>query len=157
MLPGNLQYWQPSRWFRDDGIEMCGTKSIKIDEPIHFSGPSPGEQSAIAVEEEMKEVLETSQPVKLTVTDHDDPLGPAQQSSTEEISNPVQKVKKEETKEPEPSSTVEPADEAELNPTFVDYPLKVNQQPIATVQQSADANQVTLQAFQGILAQQLRE
>ena len=38
-----------------------------------------------------------------------------------------------------------------------DAPPRVNQQPIESVQQSADANQVTLQAFQSILAQQLRE
>ena len=39
----------------------------------------------------------------------------------------------------------------------IDVHPRVNQQPIDTVQQSADPSQATLQAFQSILAQQLRE
>ena len=42
MLPGNLQYWQPC---------IAGKKEINIVEPIHFGGPSPQDQSAIAEEE----------------------------------------------------------------------------------------------------------
>ena len=47
---------------------------------------------------------------------------------------------KEETKEPEPSQTVEPAGAA------MSAPPRVNQQTIESVQQSADAIQATLQA-----------
>ena len=39
----------------------------------------------------------------------------------------------------------------------VNAPPRVSQQPIASVQQSADVNQATLQAFKSILAQQLEE
>ena len=39
----------------------------------------------------------------------------------------------------------------------VDSPHVVNQQPINSIQLSADANQATLQAFSSILAQQLEK
>ena len=43
MLPGNLQYWQPCKWVQDDEYkrERSGTVRYKINEPIHFCGPSP--------------------------------------------------------------------------------------------------------------------
>ena len=130
MLPGNLQYWQPCRWgLEDDRHEQKGTKDIQIIEPIHFSGPSPGYQSAIA-EEEKKEQSQTSQSDRPQVADNDDPNGAAQQSTPDLITTPVQRPIKEEVKEPEPPQQV---------------------------QQSVDPNQATLQAFQSILAQQLSE
>ena len=61
MLPGNLQYWQPCKFQVVDGPEIIGTKFMKIDEPIHFGGPSPGDQSTIA-KEEKKEYPLTSTP-----------------------------------------------------------------------------------------------
>ena len=36
MLPGHIQYWRPSNYAGSPGV-----KEILIDEPIHFSGPSP--------------------------------------------------------------------------------------------------------------------
>ena len=39
MLPGNLQYWDPC--IEEVGNSDGGTKSFKIIEPIHFSGPAP--------------------------------------------------------------------------------------------------------------------
>ena len=118
MLPGNFQYWQPSKRASNLGVESFGTIRNKIIEPIHFSGPSPGDQSAIA-KEEKKEEPETSQPDQPPVIDKDDPLGPAQQSPTEETT-PAQKVIKEEIKAPEPSQTVEPAAGAAMSAPSVD-------------------------------------
>ena len=86
MLPGNLQYWQPCKC-EFDGREMQGTIAYNINEPIHLSGPSPGDQSAI-IEEEKKEYAETDRPQ----IDQDDPMGAAQQSSPEETTPPVQKA-----------------------------------------------------------------
>ena len=65
------------------------------------------------------------------MTDSDDPLGAAQQSPPEEI---------------RPSQTVEPTGGAAMNAPSVGDPPRVNQQPIQTAQQSADAIQATLQA-----------
>ena len=55
MLPGNLQYWKPCKFMlqgdynmsigEHELIEKHGTKDITIEEPIHFSGVSPGAQS----------------------------------------------------------------------------------------------------------------
>ena len=105
---------------------MSGAIRYLINEPIHFGGPSPGDQSAIAVEEEKKEEPETSRREKHPATDHDDPLGPAQQSPTEGTT-PAQKVIKEEIKAPEPSQTVEPAGGAAVSAPSVDTPSRVNQ------------------------------
>ena len=59
MLPGNLQYWEPSKFSYKIGTDSIGidmgTKVMDINEPIHFCGPSPGEQSAIAEEEKKEE------------------------------------------------------------------------------------------------------
>ena len=79
MLPGNFQYWQPCKWYHE-GFDhtFIGTIRLLIIEPIHFSGPSPGDQSTIA-EEEQKEEHKTSKPDRLPVIDQDDPLGAAQQ------------------------------------------------------------------------------
>ena len=129
---------------------------MSIIEPIHFAGPSPGDQSAI-VEEEKKEQAKTSKPEQLTVTNQDDSYGAAQQSSPDEINTQVQRPIKEETKAPEPSQTIKPTREAIKSAPSINAPPKVNQQPIASVQQSADPNQATLLAFQSILSQQLKE
>ena len=68
------------------------------------------------------------------MTDHDDPLGPAWQSPTEEITTLVQKVIKKENKEFDSSSNVEPTGGAVMGAPSVDAPSRVNQQPIATAQ-----------------------
>ena len=158
MLPGNLQYWQPCKWLYSFGNNyvMKGTKLIDITEPIHFFGPSPGEQYA-SIEEEKKEQAETLQTDQPPATDQDDPHGPAQQSSPDQITPLVKRPTIEETKEPEPSQTVEPAGGTAMSSPSVNAPPRVSQQPIASVQQSVDVNQATLQAFQSILAQQLEE
>ena len=157
MLPGNLQYWQPCKWYNNYwNLELSGIVRNKIDEPIHFSGPSPGDQSAIAVEEK-QDLLETSQPDHPLVTNQDDSRGAAQQSPFEEITTKVQMPIMEELKEPEPPQTVEPAEEATIRVPSVNAFPWVKKQPIEPVQQSTDPNQATLQAFQSILAQQLRE
>ena len=66
LLPGNFQYWQPSRWTevseRGGKREHCGTISNKIEEPIHFSGPYPVAPSTISPEEEKKEEPRQSVP-----------------------------------------------------------------------------------------------
>ena len=49
-----------------------------IDEPIHFFGPSPGDQSDVTEEEEMKQ-SKISLPDQPPVIDQDDPNGAAQQ------------------------------------------------------------------------------
>ena len=49
---------------------------MNINEPIHFAGPSPGDQSA-NVEEEKKEYAETSQTDQPLVANQGDPLGAA--------------------------------------------------------------------------------
>ena len=72
---------------------------MKIVEPIHFAGPSPGDQSG----KSEKKNIRSSPPV----TDQDDPLGAAQQAPPEEIKAPVQRPIEEEVKEPEPPQTVE--------------------------------------------------
>ena len=152
MLPGNLQYWQPCKWdTKGEFGELSGTINLKINEPIHFSGPSPGYQSTIT-EEEKKEQPKTSEPDQHLVTDHDDPHGAAQQSPPEDI-NQVQRPINEETKELEPTQTVEPVGSAAMSDPSVAAHPRVNQQPIESAQQSVDANQATLQAFQNILAQ----
>ena len=120
-----------------------------ITEPIHFFGPSPGDQSAIIAEEEKKEEPETSQPDKTIVTDYDDPLGPARQSITKETTAPAHKV----IKEPEPTQTVESAGRTTMGAPSVDAPPKVSQQPIETAQRLADANQATLLAVQQLQEQ----
>ena len=97
-------------------MERCGSKFMKIDEPIHFGGPSPGDQSTIAIEEDKMEEPETPQPVKPTVTDNVDPLGPARQSPTEETTL-ARKVIKEEIKTPEPAGET-----AMSAPTIVSQP-----------------------------------
>ena len=147
MLPGNLQYWQPCKWLTPGAHHYKGTIDYNIKEPIHFAGPSPGEQSAII--EEKKEQIETSQTNQLPATDQDDPNGAAQQSSPD--------LTIEETKEPEPSQTVEPAGGAAISAPSVDTPHIASQKPIASEQQSVDVNQATLEAFKSILAQQLEE
>ena len=68
MLPGNLQYWQPCKWPGIGYGEYKGTIDYNINEPIHFAGPSPGDQSAIA-EEEKKEQVENSQTQQPLMTD----------------------------------------------------------------------------------------
>ena len=77
MLPGNLQYWQPCKE-PGNGFsgERKGTIGYNINEPIHFAGPSPGEQSA-SIEEDKMEYAETSQTDQPPVTDQDDPNGAA--------------------------------------------------------------------------------
>ena len=129
---------------------------MDVIEPIHFAGPSPGEQSA-SIEEEMKEQAETSQIDQPPATDQDDPNCAAQQSSPDEITTPIKRPTIEEKKEPEPSQTVEPSGGAAMSAPSVDAPPRVNQQTIVSVQQSADVNQATLEAFKIILAQQLEE
>ena len=84
----------------------------------------------------------------MTVQDDDDPHGAAQQRPTEEITATAQKPIEEEVKELEPPQTDELAVEAATS-----APPIVIQQPIETVQQMADPNQATLQAFSSILAQ----
>ena len=69
MLPGNLQYWQPCKWYSEGWCRtLIGTKDIKIIEPIHFSGPSPGDNSAMIKEEPM-----ISQSDQHLVANQDDP------------------------------------------------------------------------------------
>lgn len=75
---------------------------------------------------------------------HNDPNGAAQQTPPEEIAPRVHKVIEEEVKKPEPPQTVHPTGGAAMSATSVDTPPRVNQQPIVTVQQSADTNQTTL-------------
>ena len=94
-----------------------GTIRSLIDEPIHFSGPSPGDQSAIIEEEEKKE-----QPDLPPVTDQDDPKGAAQQRLFEE-----------ETKEPELPQTVQPAGGAAKSAPSVDDSPQANQQLIDAI------------------------
>ena len=125
MLPGNLQYWQSCKF--------------RINEPIHFGGPSPGDQSAIT-QEEKKEEAETSKQEKHPVTNQDDPLSPAQQLPTKEITTSVQKVNKEKIKKPEPSQIVEYTEGATMSIPSIDAQPGVNQQPIETAQQTADPN-----------------
>ena len=71
MLPGNLQYWKPCKWeklkedfdvmysfdlsFDELSGEYKGTIDNDINEPIHFCGPSPGDESAITEEEKKEE------------------------------------------------------------------------------------------------------
>ena len=76
---------------------MIGTKVIDVIEPIHFSGPSPGDNSAIA-EEEKKEWPKTSPSDQPSVTDQDEPHGAAQQRPSEMIKIPVQRPSEEEKK-----------------------------------------------------------
>ena len=116
MLPGNLQYWQPCRWLRGKHtIETCGTKFIKIKEPIHFDGPSPGDQTDIAEEEDNEEQPMKSEPDLPLVPDQVETLGAAQQSPHEEIATSVQRLINEETKEPEPAQTVKFAGETAIS------------------------------------------
>ena len=143
MLPGNLQYWQPCKWFDEYKNVRKGSIAYNINEPIHFSGPSPGDNSTIAIEEENKEQPKISQPDHPQVTDQEDPKGVAQQRTSE--------TEKEETKEPRLTG------ESVTIAASVDAPPRVEQQPIQTVQQSEDVIQATLHAFQSILAQQLEE
>ena len=63
---------------------------MDVIEPIHFAGPSPGDQSAIA-EEEKKEMAETAQTNQSLVIDQDDPLRAAQQKSPYETTPPVKR------------------------------------------------------------------
>ena len=126
MLPGNLQYWQPCK-YQSYEFEYKGTIGYNINEPIHFSGPSPGDQSAIAEEEEKQpETLPLDQ---TPVFDQDDPLGAAQQRNPEEtnITTPVQRPIQEEVKEPEPTKG------AVTSALSEDAPPRVIQQPIQTV------------------------
>ena len=143
MLPGNLQYWQLCRWYNDSGYEMKGTIVYNINEPIHFAGPSPADQSA-KIEEEKNEQAKTSQTDQPPAIDQGDPLGATQHSSPYEITTPVKRSTIEETKQPEPSQTVEPAKGAAMSAPSVDAPPRVSQQPIASAQHSADVNQATL-------------
>ena len=113
MLPGNLQYWQPCKWPGIGYGEYKGTIDYNINEPIHFAGPSPGDQTVIAEEEKKEQAA-------------------AQQSSPEEITPPVKRPTIEEMKEPEPSQTIEPAGVIAMGALYVDAPSRVNQQPIQT-------------------------
>ena len=63
---------------------MRGTKVMDITEPIHFSGPSPGDLSNMPEEEKKKEQPMTSETNQPPVTDQDDPRGAAQQRPSEE-------------------------------------------------------------------------
>ena len=90
MLEDKLRdHWSPCEWVTQSGEEVKGTivngfKDIRgivqneVKEPIHFCGPSPFDNSAIAEEEEKKEKPETSQPDQHPVTDQDDSYGAAQ-------------------------------------------------------------------------------
>ena len=139
MLPGNLQYWQPCRWhFEFLNLSYIGTKDIKIIEPIHFSGPSPGDNSAM-IEEDKKEKPINSQPDQHLVADQDDPKSAAQQKPLEMI-NAVQRPIEEEKKQPEPHQTVQSAGGANMSTPSVNAHPRVNQQPIDTAQQPADPN-----------------
>ena len=71
--------------------------------------------------------------------------------------NAAQRPIEEEKKQPETPQTVQPTGGAATSAPSIDAHPRVNQQPIVTVQQLADVNQATLQAFQSILAQQLEE
>ena len=126
MLPGNLQYWQPCKWTDEDDDEFKGTIGCNINEPIHFSGPSPGDQSAID-EEVKKEYPMSPEP------DQDDPHGAAQQRPHDEMTPQVKRPIKEETKDPEPPQTVEPTGGAAMNVSSDDAPPRVDQQPIQSV------------------------
>ena len=69
----------------------------------------------------------------------------------------IQRPIDEETKKPEPPQTVRPTGGAATSAPSVDALSRVKQQPIQTVQQSADANPVTLQAIKIMLSQQQEE
>ena len=60
MLPGNLQYWKPCSFLERMMQTMYfGSKDFYIDEPVHFSGPSPKDPPAVlSTEEEKKEPVE---------------------------------------------------------------------------------------------------
>ena len=133
MLPGNLQYWQPCKWTNERRYEKKGTIGYNINEPIHFCGPSPGDQSAIA-EEEKKEQPMTSVLNQPPETDQDDPHGAAQQRPPDDMTPQVPRPIKEETKDPEPPQTVMPAGGAAMSAPSVDAPPRVDQQPIQSVQ-----------------------
>ena len=74
MLEDKLQdNWSPCKWVTQSGEEVKGTivngyinpyyygaVEYEVKEPIHFCGPSPFDNSAIAEEEEKKEKPETS-------------------------------------------------------------------------------------------------
>ena len=81
------------------------------------------------------------------MNNHDDPRGAAQQSAPEEMTPQVQRLIYEETKEPKPHHTVQPVGGAAISAPSIDSLPKVNQQSIVTVQQLADTNHATLQAF----------
>ena len=66
MLEDKLQdIWSPCKWVNHLETEVKGTivnglvdfgrRLVQVKEPIHFSGPSPFDNSAIAEEEEKKE------------------------------------------------------------------------------------------------------
>ena len=130
MLPGNLQYWEPCKWYVGGNVrDFMGTIRYNISEPIHFFGPSPGYQSAIA-EEDKKEQPHTFPSDQPLVTVQEDPKGAAQQRPSEEIMIPVQKPIKEETKQTEPSQIVEPTGGAAMSAPSIDAPPRFNQQPI---------------------------
>ena len=97
MLPGNLQYWQPCKWyFEARDFTFIGAIRNLINEPIHFSGPSPGDNSA-AIIEKKKEVPRNSQPDQHLVADTDDTKGAAQQRPHEKINavqSPIEEEKK---------------------------------------------------------------
>ena len=95
MLEDRLEdHWSPCKWQTQSGKEVKGRiingdrGDDKAKEPIHFLGPSPFDDSAIADEEEKKEQPETSQPDQHALTDHDDPNGAAQQKPNEETNRP---------------------------------------------------------------------
>ena len=99
MLEDKLQEnWSPCKWTTQSGEEVKGevvngAKNLygtinEVKKPIHFCGPSPFDNSAIAEEEEKKELPDTSQPDQHPVTDQDDPNGAAQQRPYEETKGP---------------------------------------------------------------------
>ena len=133
MLPGNLQYWKPCSFLeRMMQTLYFGSKDFYIEEPVHFSGPSPKDPAdmlAIIEEEEAKEEeqepdksSETSsleedkieepqipQSAKTTVAVKDDPLGQVRQA------DPVETAKNfdQEKKRPMFSQIVKPTEGSE--------------------------------------------
>ena len=55
MLEDKLQdNWSPCKWETQSGEEVKGEILSEVFDPIHFCGPSPFDNSAIAEEEEKK-------------------------------------------------------------------------------------------------------
>ena len=87
----------------------------------------------------MKEQPKIFEQDKLIVSNQDE-HGAAQQQPPEEITVLAHRPIEEETKEPEPSQTIEPAGGATMSVPTVDASPIANQQPVKSVRQSADAN-----------------